>query len=279
MQKLKFELICENFDLFFENNTSDLSERQKEEIPRELLFKMFRRGGQYKAKSTSKLSFISKLYVLWRVIKKRWFIVVEDYENGMSIEEFVRLKEKQEDEMPESHSANTLLTSGTFVLADKDLSNAFSYLNHLSTSSAYNYLIKTKNEFLVNKKNGTTLKNEGTTFPIREWKNQAIHIANFLSHYEANKKNFVMTIGLTIPEWLVLIAIYDGREVVSSQIYKNTYKYSYNSSSTQIKLAFGLLQNKGYINKIGFKKGAKIKITPMGIDVVNKILGKYALNY
>src|SRR6266496_3165569 len=274
MQKLKFELICENFDLFFENNISDLSERQKEEIPRELLFKMFRRGGQFKAKSTSKLSFISKLYVLWRVIKKRWFIVVEDEENGMSVDQFVRFKEMQEDEIPDSHSADMLLTPGTFVLADKDLSNAFSYLNHLSTSSAYNYLIKTKNDLLVKKDTGTTFNRECTTFQIREWKNQVIEIANFLSHYEANKKNFVMTVGLTIPEWLVLIAIYNGEEMISSQLYKNIYKYAYNSSSTQIKVAFGILQNKGYINKIGFKKGAKIKITPLGMDIVNKILSK-----
>lgn len=279
MRKLKFDVICENFDLFFENKSLDLSERQKEEIPRELLFKMFRRGGQFKSKSTSKLSFITKLYILWRVLKKRWFIVIEDADNGLSVDQFVRLKEMQEDEMPDSHSAETLLTPGTFVLADKELTNAFSYLNHLSTSNAYNYLIKTKNSFLAQNQKGTTSEYECTTFPIREWRNQVIEVAKFLSHYESVKKNFVMGSSILIPEWLVLIALYNGNEVISSQLYRSVYKYAYSSSAPQIKRAFVSLQNQGLIEKKGFKKGATIKITPLGVDKVNNILSKYVINY
>lgn len=236
---------------------------EKSQLPKEILFKLFRRGATYDAKSTSKVGFLAKLYVLLKSLNKRWILLVEDQDRGMTEGEFLALKASLRRGENTIEAAGMLISSGTFVLGGKELMDAFGRLNNLSISPAYNFLVKNKNH-----------KNT----KIGEYKAQMEYICRFLSFYESKKKKWVMSIGVSMPEFLVLTYIYHGREVVSAQIHKEVYKYAYNSSSTQIKLAFGSLQRKGLVEKIGLNKGCKIKITAKGTDMVNTIISQYAVN-
>ena len=87
-----------------------------------------------------------------------------------------------------------------------------------------------------------------------------------------------METGLTMAEWLVLTYLYNGEEMLGSIIYKEKFRYSYNSSSTKIKVSFGTLQNKGYIIKHGKNSGSRLQITPLGKDKVNEVMSKYVVN-
>jgi len=236
---------------------------EKSQLPKELMFKMFRRGAVYDAKSSNKLGLAGKLYVMLKSLNKRWILMVEDEKLGLSEGEFLAWKTGLKKEGNTIEEAGKLVSRGEFVLAGKELMDTYGRLNFLSVSPAFNFLVKNKNQ-----------KNS----KIAEYKMQMEYLCRFLCFYEANKKRWVMNIGVSMPEFLVLIFIYHGGEVVSSQIHKEVYKYAYNSSSTQIKLAFGSLQRKGLVDKIGRSKGVKIRITPLGTAMVNDIISKYAVN-
>src|SRR6266404_3362279 len=61
----KFEVLSENFDLFFANELDKITPDAKDLLPSDVVFKLFRKGGEVNAKGTSRLSFIAKIYVLF----------------------------------------------------------------------------------------------------------------------------------------------------------------------------------------------------------------------
>lgn len=260
---LKFDVENENFSYFFLEQATKMSESQKELLPKELLYKIFTKGHRVNTKSSNKLSFLSKLFVLIRSLNKRWTLMIEDDEKGMTEAEYFEYKEKTKKRNYTSEVAGTFISEGNFVLANSELFNAFHRLNHLSISPAYNYLQKVKNK--------NYLKPD-------EYIRNMNYINRFISHYESQRKKIVLETGLTMAEWLVLTHLYSGTEMLGSFIYKEKFRYSYNSSSTKIKVAFGTLQNKGYIVKHGTKSGARLQITPLGKDKINGIMAKYVVN-
>lgn len=262
--KSRFDISSQNFDLYFADQIPKLTPEAKDGLPKDIIFKLFRKGGAFNSNSTSKLNFIAKLYILLKCLKKRWYIVVEDEERGMRLQDFNDLPRLMKEREYSIADAEDLKMSGGFVLAGKELCNAFAYLNYLSVSSAYNYLIKGKN---------------GSKNKADQVDQEMCYISRFLINWESQKKNIVSQTGLNIPEILVLILLYPGLEVPSSSIYKTILKRAYQSSQTKIKIAYSTLQQRGYINKIGVIKGAKMQITPLGKDLLRGIINKYAINF
>ena len=264
MLKTRFDLDCENFDYYFAKQIPFITPQAKDQIPKDVTFKLFRRGGEFNEQNTSKLGFIAKLFILWRCLRKRWYLVVEDEKEGLSVEQFVQWHEdlkKREYGAPQS---NGWIARGNFVLGSKEVCNAFSYLNRLNTAPSYNYLIKGKNK----------IKNHA-----EDWNRQMQYICKFLICFDRNKKIWVSEMGVSIPEWYTLVYLYtQNQEINGSIIHKEIFRRAYQSSPTKIKRCFGVLQSKGYVQKTGEGRGAKMSITPLGIDVVNSILTKYALN-
>lgn len=263
--KTKFDLLAENLDLYFDKQLCSITPQAKEALPKDVQFKLFRKGGAVNSNSTSKLSFLAKIYVLWKALRKNIYIVVEgNDENGLTVEDFVSLKQaiKIRDYGVDRNN-DYVIPQATFVVGNKELMESLAYLNNLSNSPAYRYLMRGKNP-IPNK--------------VEQNKEATKYISRFLCHYESNRKRIGYESGINISEWLVLIAVYHGNEMDSFIIWRSLYKYSFNSSKTKIKLAFGSLQNKGYITKYGTTKGAKIQITPSGTSVVNGVLQKYAVN-
>lgn len=263
MQKTRIELESENFDRYFADQIPKITPESKDGIPRDIMFKMFRRGGDFNSNSTSKLNFITKLYILLRCLKKRWYIIVEDADRGMRLQDFNDLSRLIEEREYSVADAEDLKMSGGFVLGANDLINGFSYLNRLSSSPAYNYILSSKN----------APKNKATESDKKDQ-----YLVKFLINYESVKKLIVSQTGLNMPELYVLMALYHGNESVGATFYNELFKRAYQSSPAKIKLAFGSLQQRGYIHKYGVTRGAKLQITPLGKDVIRGILDKYLLN-
>lgn len=263
MQKTLFDIDCEALDIFFAHEIEKISPTAKSELPRDVAFKLFRGGGKLNTKSTSRLGFIAKLYVLWKALNKRWWIVIEDEERGMTPGQFMELRKAYRKRDYSIDQAKSLILSGSLVLANKELGDTLTYLNGLSSSGAYNYLLKGKNA-PKNKTSGESKERE--------------YVAKFLANYDAQKKGIVSHTGLTIPEFYVLLILFDGKEVPSSYIYKDKFRRAYQSAPSKIKLAFRTLQNKGYIVKYGVIRGAKLQITSSGKEILNGIFDKYILN-
>lgn len=258
----KYDVICEGFDGYFEQRASQLTEPQKTSLPRKLMIKLFRKGGMITTNlNTNKLNILEKIFVLFRAFKARWYLIIED-ENGTLMEDLPEIKKAIKKKELTTESAQWLLNKGAFILGSKEICDTFSFLNEVSVTPAYNYLVGAKNK----------PKN------IVLWKQQRDYIARFLENYEAQKKRFLINMGISLPEWYILVHIYNDKEVLSSRIYKEVFKYAYGANATQIKTALSGLQSKGYIVKKGVTKGATIKITAMGSDIVNQIVSKYLIN-
>ncbi len=262
--KTKWDVSNENFDYFFANQSKMMTESQRLSLPKDLYFKLFKRGGDVNSESTYKLSFLAKIFILIKALRKRVFILVED-ENGMTEEEYFKYREMLFKHKYTISSSDELITDSVFVLANKDVMDTYSRLNRLSTSNAYNYLIKSKNSVRLRSKQS-------------DYVTQVNYICKMLAFYESNRKRIAMQMGLEFTEWLVLIYLFHGGMVKGSDIYKSWYKHSYNSSSRKIKQAFGTLQIRGFVNKIGESRGAKLEITALGRDKVIDIMDKFVLN-
>ena len=85
--------------------------------------------------------------------------------------------------------------------------------------------------------------------------------------------------GLRFPEFLVLLALFEGKEVLASSIYKLKFKRAYQSSPAKIRMAFSSLEKRGFINKYGVTRGAKLQITALGKSTLREIINKYAINF
>ena len=261
--KTIFDIDCEPLDLHFVHEMEKISITAKSELPKDVAFKMFRGGGKFRTQSTSRLGFLAKLYILWKALNKRWWIMIEDEDNGMTTGQFLELRKayKKKDYSPEQ--ANILKSTGTLVLASKELGDNMTYLNRLSASGAYNYVMKGKNA----PKSKTT-----------EDDKERSYIAKFLAGYEGQKKNIVSNTGLLIPEFYVLLLLFDGKDVPTSFIYREKFRRAYQSSPNKIKMAFSTLQARGLVTKNGVIRGATLQITSSGKELLNSVLEKYILN-
>jgi hypothetical protein len=257
----KFNIESDNFELYFEKQLATITDAGREAIPKDLV--LFKADGSIRHANVRKLDYQAKLYILWRCLKKRVWIVAENEEDGLSVEDFVKLREAIKRRDLGSKKSDDLTTQATFVTGSRDLCDMFNYLRQLSASPAYNYLNKYKN-----------FKSTKTSTQVREMN----YIIRFLRHYEGQKKKWNTEKNLSMPEWYVLIFLYDKDYALGSQMYRETYLRAYQSSPKKIKAAFRSLQSRGLILKHGLNSGARMQITPMGRDLVNYILSTYNLN-
>lgn len=261
-QKTLVDIDSENFSLYFSSLVPDITPTQREALPKEIRFSLFK-GDTFNNRNTNKLNFITKLFILWKACKKRWWIVVEDENSGLSEEQFFKLKEAVKKNEHGFDKSQELLSEGIFVTGSKELCDTFSYLNLASSSPAYKYLLRQKNT---------------PKCKTHDDINQRKYLIRFLINYEQNKKKLTTKKQLTPAEWYVLIGLYHGETQKGAILYKETFKYCYQSSATKIKVAFGTLQERKLIVKYGENKGAKFSITSLGTMLVNEILSDLFLN-
>lgn len=265
---LKFDISCPNLDNYFAIQSAGMGENQKDCLPKELVYKVFKKGGRPNSKSTNKLSFLAKIYILIKSLKKRVIILIEDDVNGMDEEQYFKYKKMLKKNDLSIQNSTELVSDLTFVLANKEIMDTYSAINRLSMSYAYNYLTKIKE----------TKRNKGIN-KTDQWNKKMSYILRLFSQYEANRKKIAMQTGINFSEWMVLIYLYDGKEYTSVTIYKEWYKHSFNSSATKLKTAFSSLQILKYVEKIGTSRAAKLRITYLGKEKVNEIVGKYIINH
>jgi len=257
MSTPKFDLQSENFDLYFAKEISKLNEHQRGDIPRELFFKLFRRGGVLNYKTSNKIGFLGKLFLLAKGAGKNVFIVIED-ENGASVGEFAKLKKDIKSRGIMQEHAQALSALGTYVAGGKELIDTLAFMSKVNTSPLYNYLTKLRN----------VPRNK-----VAERKDEMTYITRFLCAYEGNKKKWIADTGLNIQEFMILLAMYHGDEVRSLDV-RNMLSGGIHAGSTKMKTAFSSLQTRSFIVRYGRTKTAKMQITPLGSELISRIILK-----
>ena len=260
---LRYDIQCDNFDDYFAVQVAKASENQKGLLDKELLSNLYSFSHKARAKKITKMNFFSKMFVLFKMLKKRCIIIVEDEDNGMDEDAFFKWKKLLHKQEYTTGNSDELITQAFFALGNRELVDTFHKLNGLSASRAYSYMIGSKNKSIKDK---------------NSWGDCMAYVFRFLSHYEANRKRMSMQTGLNMPEWLVLIYLYKGEWTKGKAMHQEWYKYSFNSNARSIRSAFGSLRHKGYIEKVGETVDAKLRITALGRDKVNEIAKKFILN-
>jgi len=259
----EYDLQNENFDLYVANTLSDMTEYERNLLPTKLMLKICTKTGIFNAKKANKMSFFEKIYALWKAKGRRFYIVIEDEENGLSHQEFQELREniaktkKTQKKMDDPFEKAKI--ENFFLLGSKELCDTFSYMNKINCSPFFNYLLKIKNS---------------PTSKIAQYKQEMNYIMRFVCQYEAQKKKLHSQLKITMSEMLVLLYLYEGQPMVSSTIHNSVFKYCYQSSATKIKLAFSSLQQRGLIVKTGKFSNSKLAITELGKEKINELILK-----
>lgn len=262
LDKTLFDITSDNFELFFERGLEEMTDTQKELLPKKMLNTLFNVKG-VKIERARKMSFAAKAFVFFRALKKRIIILIEDEEKGITEQEYFEIRKSIGKNNFGHEPTSKLTNTATFVLGNKELCDTFHKINLLSGSRAYNYIMKGKNK---------------SVSASARWSEEMNYVARFISNYEANRKRLVLQSGLSMADWMVLIHLYHGNPVQSAPIYKEHFRYSFNSSSYKIKNAFSTLRQRGYIEKIGVTINVQLRITALGKDKVNEVLRRYVLD-
>lgn len=262
--KTVFGLESDNFELYFQQQMTGLTGKQIEGVPKDIASTLFKTDHSLNVNKASKLTFLGKLWLLWRCRNNRIWIVVENDETGLDLDGFKKLQDSIKRRDYGVPKAEGLKTQGVFITSNRELSDTFDYLNKLSVSPAYNYLQKTKN-----------FRKTDTSQSVEHMK----YIVRIFQQYEGNKKKWVTDKQLSIPEFLVLIYLYDKEGPVNpAPMHKQVYLRSFHSTPRAIKKAYSDLNTRGLLLKTGANSGCKLEITPIGRSLISSILNNYALN-
>lgn len=264
MEKIKLDIVSDNFDQYFLKACANLGHVEKSQIPTPILSRLLSASGKISQKSLDIIGFLGKAFILFKAFGKRIFILVEgnDSEGAMNVKDFVNYRTSTKEKNFGEGPARELVAHAHFIIGGRDLMDGFEYLNMLSASPAYHYLTRLKN---------------GRKDSLSEWKTQREYVVNFLLTYESNKKKWIREYSLSMPEYLVLMYTYSGKEVFGSEIYNKALTNAHFAGGSKIRVALSLLQNKKYITKRGVSKGSTYKITPLGKHMVDEIIDRYAI--
>lgn len=252
----KIDIYNEQFNYFFVNKLNSITPEQKNLIPKDLLFKIFRTGNEG---SAEKLSFNEKMWILSVAFKHNITIMVDDAKNGIGMRDFGKASQANKGKIKNNELLEDMRINSSFVIADKELMAASLYMNHVSTSSIYS-LIKEIIPNVNHKKNQQFTKA----------KKEINIILSFLINYESNKKRLAMDYGITVPKWYALIYFAIG-EKLGHDFYDKDFKYAYSANRWTLNRDMNELHDSGYLLRRGVKKQYKYSLTAAGVNLLNRI--------
>lgn len=255
---LKTDWGSENFDLFFYRVANGIPTADREKLPTEYKSTLWRGNGSVNPNALKRFKFLDRAYVLNKAGGKIIYCVIEDEENGMTIEEFFEWKK----EIKKKDRLSNGRVEMHFCLANKELSSVFNYLNQVYHGPSYNYRMKLKKPI---------------PNPAVDYQKEMKSIVRMLMLWESRKREFENEFNINLPELYTLLAVYSEGEIKGSEIYKTLFVRAHDSSPRRIKQGFSSLRAKGMIQKHGNTSQTTFKITAAGIDAVNRIVNKYAL--
>ena len=257
--EFKCELDTENFDRFYAIKAAEMTERQKERLPQNVLKRAFTLRGKL---SPKKITFPQILYVLFTALNYEWYIVLRDEEKAAGIEDFLKYAKEQKLRNYTEDHANELISKGQFVIGNKDLTDYLGYINYLCGSNAMTYSLRLKNT-------------RPSKYP--NFEKEANYIVNLISNYELNKPMMSKKKVIHGAEFHTLRYLYDGKEKKLSELYLSIYKGCFGCNKKQFLAAFRKLVSLGYLKRFGATVNATARITDLGRNAVNEIIHKYIL--
>ena len=141
------DIYVPNFDLMLLEKINTMTPDQRELIPPDLKFKIFKK----KEASIEQMNFVEKMYLLSVCFKQSIIVATLDEDAGISVKDFNLALSAQKGKVKNVELLNNMQIPSLFVQSDKQLMQAWQYMSYTQTSEIYN-LIKAANPTGLTKK-------------------------------------------------------------------------------------------------------------------------------
>lgn len=257
------DIYVPNFDNMLLQRLNTMNPDQRELMPAELKFKIFKK----KEASIETMNFVEKMYLLSVCFKQSIIISTMDEEAGISAKDFKSAIEAQKGNLNNSELLNNMQIPALFVQSDKELMRAWQYMNHVQCSDIYN-LVKGAHPREISKRETK----------YKTYQRNLNGVLKTIYNYESNKKNVIINFGLSVPKLYTLLYFYDG-EKKGSDFYKVAFKHAYTSNRGDLSEAMAAMYLDGYLNRRGARTNMRYSITSKGIELLTRVMNKLIYNY
>lgn len=257
------DIYVPNFDDMLLRRLNSSTPEQRELIPAELKFKIFKK----KDASVDQMNFTEKMYLLSVCFKQSIIISTLDEDAGISAKEFKNAIETQKGNINNRELLNNMQIPALFVQSDKELMRAWQYMNYVQCSEIYE-LIKAAHPREASKRETK----------YKTYQRNLAGVLRTIFNYESQKKDVIINFGLTAPKLYALLYFYDG-EKKGADFYKVAFKHAYNSNRGDLSQAMAALHTDGYLIGRGARTNRRYAITSKGIELLTRVMNKLIYNY
>ncbi len=257
------DIYVPNFDHTLVQKLENMQPEERELIPNQLKFKIFKNG---KA-SVEKMNFTEKMYLLSVCFKETIIIATMAEDGGLGVNEFKKVFDAQKGKIKNSELLEDDNIKTLFVQSDKELMRAWQYLNHVKCSEIFN-LVKGSHPNNISKKEAK----------FNAYNRNLANLMRLFTHYESNKKNVIINFKLSVPKLYALLYFFEG-EKFGKDFYNYAFRHSYTSNKGDLSAALTDLFRDGYLTRRGNRQQLKYSITSKGIELVTRVMNKLIYNY
>lgn len=252
---VKYEVKSEALDLYFISEIQKLPELVLRQIPLSISFKYKKNMNPNDVRN---VSFAQKLWVLHTFCHKKVFVVAQDEECGLSLEEFCQAAAQASKDV-RSEDAVVLKAEkvGLYVGAAEDVVSSVSALHLLCNSPVYKY---------IKKLSSVGGKIEESDYDRK--RDVLSSVSSFLYNYEIAKRRLEKSKSFSPEKLFILFHYADGSLKPLSSLYKTP---SLLGQKTALRLMSEMMIDRWFIQD-GKGKGVCYRITTLGQHELDNIL-------
>lgn len=259
----KYDFYSENFENYFKSKIESITEAQKNKLPDSLKYKIFKN----KEIVCSMLSFKEKVYVLNICFDANVVIHINDPGVELGAEDFKTIEDTQRGKVTNTELLQSPKIQSGFVMGDRNLFQAMTYLNHMYTSEIYTLFRKIKVSDRSKKD-----KN------YARGKEVVAGVTDLILKHEQYKKKIIMEFNIT-PQELYALLYFSTGEKFGKHFAQRDFKFAFNSTGRMLTGTIKNLTDKGYLNRRGKTSHYRYTLTAKGQDLLNKIISRIIDNY
>lgn len=259
----KYDFYSENFENYFKDKIAGITPAQKQKLPDSLLYKLFK-GAKV---APAMLSFKEKVYILNTCFDANVVIHVNDPEMEFSDQDIKAIQKTQNGKMTNTELLAQPKIRAGFVMGDRNLFQAMTYLNHAYTSQIYTLLRKVRTE-----ERSVKDKNYARGRQVVEG------VSDLILKYEQYKKRLIMQYNLS-PQQLYALLYFSAGEKLGKDFIQRDFRYAFNASARMLSGSIKSLVDSGHLNRRGKTTHFQYTLTAKGQDLLNKVISKVIDNF
>jgi hypothetical protein len=259
----KYDFYCENFETYFRDRMEGITAAQKALLPQDIKNKLFRG----KEKLNNLLSFKEKVYILSTCFGSKVQIYVYDEDKEFRDKDYSAITKSQGGDLTHSELLETPHVKAGFIMSDKILHQAITYMSHIYTSKIYT-LLRPINVFKRTRKEVKIIRaKEVITF-----------ITEIILKHEQYKKSVMMEFNLT-PQKLYSLLYFANGEKFGKDFFNRDFTHAFNCNARRLQGTVKTMYDEGLLHRRGINTAYKYTLTSKGHTILQGVISKILDNY